>query len=501
MPDSNSSKEQTFDALSLAPALLSAVKDLGYESLTPVQAQSIPPLLAGEDLVAQSKTGSGKTAAYALPLLQKVDVRQRVVSALVVCPTRELSAQVAREFRKLGKNLPGLAVLVLAGGQPAREQSFALRKGVHVVVGTPGRLLDHLRRQTLRPDDVSSVVLDEADRMLDMGFQEDVAQILAALPAQRQTILFSATFPDSINALVAQYLHEPKRVKIEEQEQVQIRQLVLPVREEGKMAALRWVLQHTPHDTALVFANRRLAVAELSASLADSGFSVAGLHGDLEQFDRDRVMAKFRNGSTRILFATDVAARGIDLEKLDLVVNYELPTKPEIYVHRIGRTGRAGREGLAISLCSERERRSLQAIEQFIVKPLRVLAADDAGAELVAEISTRRDGAASARAVAGGASPSGTLAHGAPAHAAPPLEAKMETLKIFAGRKDKLRTGDILGALTGEAGGLNSSDIGKIEIHDRFAYVAVAKTVSRQALKNLNQGRIKGRRFKTELVK
>jgi ATP-independent RNA helicase DbpA len=462
-----------FASLPLAPALLSVVHDLGFTELTPIQEQSIPALLEGKDLVGQSKTGSGKTAAFALPLLQKLDLNLREVQGLVLCPTRELSAQVARELRKLGRGLPGLSVLALAGGQEVREQARALERGAHLAVGTPGRLLDHLQRRNLKVHKVAAVVLDEADRMLDMGFGEDVGKVLKALPKTRQTVFFSATYPATIRELSAKYQNDPLRVTISDESEAapQTKELVVHVAPEQKLDALRWVLQQYPHDSALVFANLKVTVAELARVLGARLGSVASLHGDLEQFDRDRVMAKFRNASTRVLIATDVAARGIDLEKLDLVVNYELPTQPEIYVHRIGRTGRAGQVGLAVSLCARAEQPRLEAIELYT------------GSALIPVERERQPPAVTEK------------------RAEPATGAKMETLRLSGGRKDKLRPGDILGALTGEAGGLAGTDIGKIEIHDRFSYVAVTKTAAKRAVASLNEGRIKGKRFKAELVK
>jgi ATP-independent RNA helicase DbpA len=464
--------ETDFAALGLSPALLAVTEELGFAALTPIQARAIPPLLAGRDVIGQSKTGSGKTAAFGLPLLEKLQMERRELMALVLCPTRELSAQVARELRRFGRRHPGLTVLVLSGGEPVKNQSAALEKGVHVAVGTPGRVLDHLRRRTLRVHRVATVVLDEADRMLDMGFQEDMEKILKALPEARQTVFFSATFPESIEALSQKHQKDPIRVSVEADraEAPDIRDLVYFAEPEQKLGALRSALAQHPHESALVFANLKVTVAEIESALKSSGLSVASLHGDLEQFDRDRVMAKFRNGSTRVLIATDVAARGLDIEKLDLVVNFDLPTQAEVYVHRIGRTGRAGERGLAISLCTAREKERLQAIEEFKGASLE-------RAELAPAARSSRS------------------------KPTPERDAKMDTLRISGGRKDKLRPGDILGALTGDAGGLKADDVGKIEIHDRFSYVAVSKSASHAALQSLSRGRIKSRRFKIELVK
>jgi ATP-dependent RNA helicase DbpA len=462
----------SFRSLPLSPALLEVVDVLGYSELTPIQAAAIPLLLEGKDLIGQSQTGSGKTLAFALPILQKLSLETRSLGALVLCPTRELSAQVARELRKLGRNLPGLQVLVIAGGEPLRPQAQALERGVHIAVGTPGRVLDHLGRGTLDLRRAKTVVLDEADRMLDMGFADDMKVILDALPRARQTVFFSATFPATIDALSRTYQREPERVTIEapEREASDVRQLVLQVEPEQKLKALRWALQRYPHEAALVFANLKATVAELEKSLANAQVSVAALHGDLEQYERDRVMAKYRNGSTRVLVATDVAARGIDVANLELVINYDLPSQPEVYVHRIGRTGRAGKSGIALSFASPREKPKVKSLEAHIRGTLeRVTMVDVEPTEQMSEPLDR--------------------------------SAKMDTLKIAGGRKQKMRPGDILGALTGEAGGLAGTDIGKIEIHDNFSYVAVAKSVSRQAQKSLSQGRIKGKRFVVALIK
>ena len=457
-----------FAELSLSPALLAVVAELGFQKMTPIQAQTVPVLLEGKDLVGQSRTGSGKTAAFALPILQRVRLETREIAALVLCPTRELSAQVAREIRRLGRRHAGLSVLVLAGGEPVGRQRGALEKGAHIAVGTPGRVLDHLRRRSLRVHRVGTVVLDEADRMLDMGFQEDMEKILRALPSPRQTVFFSATYPSSIAELCEKHQKDPVFVKIEaEPEQAaEIRQLVVPVETEHKIGALRWVLATYPHESALVFANLKVTVAEIAKVLSEAGVSADSLHGDLEQYDRDKVMAKFRNASTRVLVATDVAARGIDIADLDLVVNFDLPSQPDVYVHRVGRTGRAGKVGLAISLRTSRETGKVAAIEQFTGQKLTV---------------TERE----------------AVPRGEKAALAKTLErdAKMATLRISGGRKDKVRPGDILGALTGEAGGLDASDVGKIEIHDHFSYVAVSKSISQSAQQSLSAGRIKGRKF------
>jgi ATP-dependent RNA helicase DbpA len=477
----------SIESLSLSPASVDVLRELGFEQLTEIQEASIPVLLEGRDLIGQSKTGSGKTAAFALPILERLVLERRQLQALVLCPTRELSAQVARELRKLGRRRPSLSVLVLAGGEPIRGQIHALERGVHIAVGTPGRILDHLRRFTLELREVATIVLDEADRMLDMGFEEDMGQILDALPDDRQTVFFSATFPSTIMAMSRKYQREPARIIIEggDERDLAIRQLLMVVETDRKPDALDWVLSQHPHESALIFANQKSSVAQLTKRLQSQGLSVACLHGDLEQFERDRVMAKFRNASTRVLIATDVAARGIDVANLDLVVNYDLPAQPEVYVHRIGRTGRAGKTGIAVSLANPRERAKVQAIEartgvtlERTKRSAPALVVDETSGEAAGE-------------------------QAAPSPKAPEPEraARMDTLQISGGRKQKVRPGDILGALTGEAGGLQGTDIGKIEIHDNFSYVAVAASVSRAAHKSLSHGRIKGKKFVITFVK
>ncbi|MBJ6764969.1 ATP-dependent RNA helicase DbpA [Myxococcaceae bacterium JPH2] len=459
-----------FAALALAPPLLQVLQELEFQTATPIQAQSIPVLLAGKDLVGQARTGSGKTAAFALPLLQKVDLSRRHIQALVLCPTRELCAQVAGELRRLGRRLPGLQVLALAGGQPIRPQVNALEKGAHVAVGTPGRVLDLLQREALDTRNLVTVVLDEADRMLDMGFREDMERILAETPRTRQTVLFSATFPDTIEQMSRAFQRSPTRVTVESTDSAPtIQQVAYPCTPEEKSALLLRILQHHQPGSAIVFCNLKVTVAEVARGLSRAGVSADGLQGDLEQEERDRVMAKFRNHSTRILVATDVAGRGIDVEALDAVINFDVPAQPEPYVHRIGRTGRAGRTGLAVSLVTAQDARKVETIESATGVRL-----ERASTEALPPVSA-----------------TGAAGLGSP----------WDTLCILAGRKDKMRPGDILGALTGEAGGLNASDVGKIEIQDRVAYVAVARSVSRLAFQCLSEGRIKGRRQRIERVR
>ena len=474
-----SSTDGGFAALGLSPTLCQVVAELGFVAPTPVQARAIPLLLAGRDLVGQSTTGSGKTAAFALAILQKLKRGKRHPQALVLCPTRELCAQVARDFRKLGRREADLQVLIVSGGQPMKPQLAALELGVHVVVGTPGRALDHIVRGSLDLSRVATIVVDEADRMLDMGFGEEMEKILSGAPKPRQTVFFSATYPRSIDAMTKAHQQNPERLTVGELEGPQnlLRQLAYVVDDTRRLETLLAVLRASPPESAIVFCNFKATVARIEQALAAAGISSASLHGGLEQKERDFVMAKFRNHSIRVLVATDVAARGLDIEGLDLVVNYELPFQPEIYVHRIGRTGRAGKPGTALSLVGSQDRAKVKAIEAAIGSPLERQAAPSADLK-----DAKVDDAPTSK----------------PSIVA---DATMETLYISGGRKDKLRPGDILGALTGEAGGFQGSDVGKIEIHDRFSYVAIAKGSANRAIQQLGSGRIKGKKFKVGLAR
>lgn len=468
--------QSKFSALPLSPALLTVLSEIGFEDLTPIQAQAIPALIEKRDVIGQAQTGSGKTAAFALPILERLDLTSRLAQAVVLCPTRELCAQVATQIRTLGRKLGGLRVQVLCGGQPVRPQKDALTRGVHVVVGTPGRVLDHLGRENLDLQRARMVVLDEADRMLDMGFAEDMRQILAALPTDRQTALFSATFPRSIADLSAANQKNPLRITIESAPEAapSIRQRALLLDEGRKYHGLLSTLARHPHASALVFCNLKLTVKELATDLQQAGVSAAAIHGDLDQLERDQVMALFRNQSIRVLVATDVAARGIDISELDLVINRDFPDRIDSYVHRIGRTGRAGKTGVAVTFTNPAQRERLPAIEEQSGLPLETERFDALAATSGGNIEQLEK----------------KLAGPAP----------MATLRILGGRKDKLRPGDLLGALTGDAGGLHAAQIGKIEIHDRVTYVAIAHAESRRAARALSNGRIKGKRFRTSLV-
>ncbi len=456
------------NSLALSSELIAVLKELGFSDLTPIQQQSIPPLLQGRDLIGQSRTGSGKTAAFALPILEKIDLKLRSVQALIICPTRELASQVVTEVRKLGRKQEGLQVVSLVGGVPGREQAATLANGVHIAVGTPGRIIDLIDRNRMDLNDIKTVVLDEADKMLEMGFEAEIRAIMQILPQPRQTVLFSATFPESILGLSKSYQKNPLHIVIEtENEESTIEQVAYDSAPHEKANTLLRILQQHPANSSLIFCNTKATVNELAERFASQKISCAVLHGDLEQRDREKVMTLFRNSSYRILIATDVAARGLDIENLDLVVNFDLPDLAETYLHRIGRTGRAGGKGIAVSITDPRDTLKLLEFEKIsrgkIKRP--VLRFEN-------QHGLQRD----------------------------LKEAPMQTLSISGGRKDKLRPGDILGSLTKDVG-LSGADIGKIEIQDKYSYVAVASAQVEKALAGLRQAKIKGQKFQIKLLK
>jgi ATP-dependent RNA helicase DbpA len=458
-----------FKSLSLSNDLLAILDQQKLTSATPIQSESIPLLLAGRDLVGQSKTGSGKTLAYALPILQKLEMALRTPQALILCPTRELCDQVVREFRRFGKSLQGLHVVSLVGGQPHAPQRQALENGAHVIVGTPGRTLDFLSTDSIPLFDLKTLVLDEADRMLDEGFAAEVEKILQAMPVQRQTVLFSATFTESIQTLIQKYLKNPARVSVQDEaEQApSIQQYVYTAENEHKLEKFIRLLQQHPSASTIVFCRTKATVSEVLARLKDLKVSCEALHGDLEQNERDQVMAIFRNGSIRILIATDVAARGLDVDHLELVVNYDLPATAEDYVHRIGRTGRAGRTGTAVSMANAFEAVKLMEIEKLTCVPM-----------IRQELGFKNQ-----------------LGLGREFQSAP-----MRTIFISGGRQDKLRPGDVLGALTADPQALKADEIGKIEIHPTRTYVAVKNHLGEKVLDKLRRGKIKNSKFKVYLL-
>ena len=452
----------SFATLPIKPALLASVETLGYTTMTPVQAQSLPPMLQGRDVIAQAQTGSGKTAAFGLSLLQTLDEETIRLQALVLCPTRELADQVSKAIRKLAANIPNVKLLTLCGGMPLGPQLASLTHDPHIVVGTPGRVQEHLKRGSLHGGGIKVLVLDEADRMLDMGFTEAIEDIIGRIARHHQTLLFSATYPDEIRAVSQRVQHNPLQITVDApaDERPAIEQCFHEVDPAQKVDALAQLLAGDRGQHALVFCNMRKDVDALAQELDRRGFSALALHGDMEQRDRDEVLVRFANRSCAVLVATDVAARGLDIVALPLVVSYDMAHDPETHTHRIGRTGRAGEAGLAITLCTPRERPKAANIEEISGTPLpwRPL-----------KISPSR---------------------GKTLHLAP-----MKTLVIDAGRQDKLRPGDILGALTGEAG-LAAKEIGKIDVFATRAYVAISRALANKALERLRAGRIKGRNFR-----
>ncbi|MCG8296517.1 ATP-dependent RNA helicase DbpA [Pseudomonas entomophila] len=445
--------------------MLANLDALGYASMTPIQAQSLPVILKGQDLIAQAKTGSGKTAAFGIGLLNPINPRYFGCQALVLCPTRELADQVAKELRRLARAEDNIKILTLCGGVSLGPQIASLEHGAHIIVGTPGRIQQHLDKGTLVLDGLNTLVLDEADRMLDMGFFDAIASIIGKTPSRRQTLLFSATYPAGIEQLAKDFMRQPQQVKVEAlHSDSQIEQRFIEIDPQQRLEAVTRVLGHYRPQSCVAFCFTKQQCEDLVTHLTAKGIVAQALHGDLEQRDRDQVLTMFANRSSSVLVATDVAARGLDIDGLDLVINVELARDAEIHVHRVGRTGRAGEKGVAISLVAPAEGHRAQAIEDLQNKPLRWEQMDNLKSK-------------------GGE----------------PLLPTMTTLCIGAGRKDKLRPGDILGALTGDAG-LPGKQVGKIAIFDFVAFVAVERAVAKQAMQRLNSGKIKGRALKVRIV-
>lgn len=455
-----------FSSLPLKPAMLANLKTLGYREMTPIQAASLPVILNQQDLIAQAKTGSGKTAAFGIGLLSRLNVRHFQVQALVLCPTRELADQVGKEIRRLARFTHNVKVLTLCGGIPLGPQIGSLEHGAHIVVGTPGRIMEHLRKGTLSLSSLKTLVLDEADRMLDMGFLDSINTIIEQAPADRQTLLFSATYSDGIRRISGSIQSNPVAITVESHHShSDIEQRFYEVESAQRLPVLAKLLSHYQPASTVVFCNTKRLCQEVADDLQQRGFQAQALHGDLEQRARDQVLVRFANRSCSVLVATDVAARGLDIKELEAVINLELSRDPEVHVHRIGRTGRAGQTGLALSLFSGSEHYKLLAIEANQPHPLTIDRTD----------TLKVDGSVV-------------------------FKAPMVTLCIDGGRKNKVRPGDILGALTGKDG-IAGSEVGKIDIFDFCAYVAVKRAVANRALKHLAAGKIKGRSFKVRKLR
>lgn len=545
----------SFNQLALNKSILKALDEVGYETPSPIQAQTIPLLLEGKDVLGQAQTGTGKTAAFALPILSNLDLKQKDPQVLVLAPTRELAIQVAEAFQKYAKSLKGFHVLPVYGGQDYSGQIRALKRGVHVVVGTPGRVMDHMRRGTLKLDNLKTLVLDEADEMLRMGFIDDVEWVLDQSPPDRQIALFSATMPQQIRRIAKKHLNKPEEVtiKVKTATAETIRQRFFPVSAPHKLDALTRILEAEPFDAMIVFVRTKLITAELAEKLEARGYATAALNGDIVQKQRERTIEHLKNGKLDILVATDVAARGLDVERISHVVNYDIPYDTEAYIHRIGRTGRAGREGDAILFVSPREKRLLNAIEKATRKKIELmdlpstelindkriakfkqgisdtLATEELGMfyQLIEQYQQEHNvpaleiAAALARLLQGDTplllknkperhaerlfddkpgkdrkNPRDKRAHKErkPAAASPRStkpEEGMERFRIEVGHKHDVKPGNIVGAIANEAG-LDSKHIGHIAIHDDFSLVDLPEGMPKDVFNDLRKTRIAG---------
>ena len=455
----------SFASLPLPPATLENLQRLGYDTMTPIQAASLPLALAGHDLIAQAKTGSGKTAAFGLALLANLNPRRFAVQSLVLCPTRELAEQVTQELRRLARAEDHIKILTLCGGATMRPQLASLEHGAHIVVGTPGRIMDHLERGSLDLQALNTLVLDEADRMLDMGFHDDIATVVKQCPAQRQTLLFSATYPEGINKLSAAFMRQPKEVKLlQAHTGSKIRQRFYEVREDQRLHAVSLLLNHYRPVSTLAFCNTKQRCRDLVELLRAQGFAALELHGDLEQRDRDQVMVQFANGSISVLVATDIAARGLDIAGLEAVINVDITPDADTHTHRIGRTARVDETGWAFSLASMDEMGWVGQIEQALSFSSEWHKLDEL-----------TDGSSE------------------------PLRPPMRTLQILGGRKEKIRPGDVLGALTKDLG-YPGAAIGKINVNEFSTYVAVQRDIAAEVLQRLSNAKVKGRSVKLRLL-
>ena len=517
----------TFEEMCLDTRIMRAIAEMGFEQPSPIQAQSIPIAVEGKDMIGQARTGTGKTASFGIPMLQRINPKDKNLQAIVLCPTRELAIQSANEIRKLAKFLHGIKVLPIYGGQEISKQIRSLK----IVIGTPGRVMDHLRRHTLKPQTVDIVVLDEADEMLNMGFREDIETILGQLPEERQTMLFSATMPKPILEIAKRYLHEPEIVKVIQKELTvpKIEQYYYEVNPRKKNEVLSRLLDMYDPSLSLVFCNTKRKVDELVADLKGRGYFAEGLHGDMKQSQRDRVMNGFRNGRTDILVATDVAARGIDVDDVEAVFNYDVPQDDEYYVHRIGRTGRAGREGRAFTLVVGKEIYKLKDIQRYCKTKIRrqpipsvndvaaikveklleqageLIATDGLGRmmDLLEEYLDGSDYSATEMAAALLAMQLGeTSTQTLPKEEFGDTGAEPGMVRMFMniGKKDRVRIGDILGAVAGESG-MEGALVGTIDMYDNFSFVEVPQEYAAAVLEAMNHSKIKGRRVNMEPAK
>jgi ATP-dependent RNA helicase DeaD len=519
-----------FEELELSSQILRAVEDMGFEEMSPIQAKAIPSLLEGKDIVGQAQTGTGKTAAFGIPLLEKVDPKNKSIQALVLCPTRELAIQVAEEFRKLGKYMHGIKILPVYGGQEISKQIRSIKSGIQIIIGTPGRVMDHMRRKTIKLDGIKMIVLDEADEMLNMGFREDIETILSQISTERQTVMFSATMPGPILDIAKTYQKNPSIIKVVKKELTvpKIEQYYYEVTPKNKEEVLSRLLDIYNPKLSLVFCNTKKKVDELTAALQGRGYFVEGLHGDLKQQQRDRVMNSFRNGRTEILVATDVAARGIDVDDVEAVFNYDVPQDDEYYVHRIGRTGRAGREGRAFTLVVGKEVYKLKDIQRYCKTKIKIqpipslndvtevkaekildkivdIIENEELTKMVSLIedkvnetgTTSLDIAAAFLKMAmgndNGKEESGDILDFGDTGA----EAGMVRLFINLGKKQNIRPGDILGAIAGETG-MPGKLIGTIDMYDKYTFVEVPREYAAEVIQIMKSAKIKGKSINIE---
>ena len=457
-------KSNLFSTLSLRDELFQSISALNYKIMTDIQMQALPPLLQNRDILAQARTGSGKTAVFAIGLLNKLNIQSYFTQAIVVCPTRELSNQVAIEIRKLASTIANTRVVTLCGGKPMGPQLASLKRDPHIVVGTPGRILKHLEIRTLKLNRIETLVLDEADRMLDMGFYDDILNIINVTPLSRQTLLFSATYPEKIKQVSDRVQIKPKDIRIESSHDIpEINQIFFEADKSHRIKMVYKLISHYELESILIFCNTKLLCQQLVTDLKPYNINALALHGDLEQFERDQILTQFSSKACSVLIATDVAARGIDVTDLSAVINYELSFDPELHIHRIGRTGRAGAKGLALSLFSNNERQRLETIEEYQGKKINIKDTDSLSNSINFKLY-------------------------------PP----MALLFINGGKKEKLRAGDLLGALTANDG-ITAKQVGKITLFDKFSYVAIDHKVAKLALTTLNNNTIKGRKFRVRI--
>ena len=533
-----------FEEMNLSDEVLRAISEMGFEEASPIQAQAIPIVLDGKDMIGQAQTGTGKTAAFGIPIIEKALIQDKSVQALVLCPTRELSIQVAEEIGRLAKFKKGLTVLPIYGGQPIDRQIRALKKGVHVVIGTPGRVMDHIRRKTLKLGNVSTMVLDEADEMFDMGFRDDIAFVMNELREERQTIFFSATMAPNIVKFASRYQKDPEMVKVVHKEMTvpKVEQAYFELKPHMKTEVLSRLIDMYNPKLSIVFCNTKRKVDELIVELGSRGYSADGLHGDLKQSQRDNVMNRFRRGTIDILVATDVAARGIDVDDIDMVFNYDMPQDEEYYVHRIGRTARAGREGKAFSFVSGRDIYKLRDIQRFtktkierrdlptlkdiqenytstMVEKIKdeidngelgkyekiiqtVMTEDytsfDVSAALLKlyMVENKLDGHQEIDAIDFGSNPvqkqksSGSRGQSNTGAA---------RLHINTGKKKGVSPRHILSAMIEETG-IEKRLVGKIDVYDKFTFVEVPSEYTDSMLEKLNGARIKGTKIRVEIA-